>query len=70
MKTKGLLLLITGSALLLLAGCGDNSAQLEKVLNRSRAVRALPKKVNQHKRTAPLLLAQQKTLIQQRSRCL
>lgn len=29
MKTKGLLLLITGSALLLLAGCGDNSAQLE-----------------------------------------
>lgn len=30
MKTKGLLLLITGSALLLLAGCGDNSAQLEK----------------------------------------
>ncbi|MDT2491473.1 PepSY domain-containing protein [Enterococcus avium] len=29
MKTKGLLLLITGSALLLLAGCVDNSAQLE-----------------------------------------
>lgn len=29
MKTKGLLLLITGSALLLLTGCGDNSAQLE-----------------------------------------
>lgn len=29
MKTKGLLLLITGSALLLLAGCGDNSAQLK-----------------------------------------